>query len=325
MSDKNEEQEQILKNYVNSTESVNAPVNAPVIEQVGPKITDTKDTPLPWEKQTPAFGNLIGWIPIKLEDLPTRGLFYPKETKMLIRSANGGEIRHWSTLSEDPTNINYYSQLDDMLNYIIERCVTFKSNDINISWKDIKEVDRFYILLAIHELTFPEGENKLQVKVSEDKKIDVIKDMVHYITLDPKLMQYYDEIERCFVLKFKGGKTIKLDLPCVGVTQFIKNYIQRKRAQEEYFEEDYVTYAPFIIRSWRGLNDSLYNNYVQESHSWDNKTISLLAYFKQTFSDAIDPVIRYTDEGGMEQVAPLNFQGGIKSIFLISDPFGELE
>ena len=311
-----EVQEKLLKEFADKEEGVSP------VPQVGPPITEIPGTKLPWEKTLP-LGNQIGWIPLKLEDLPTRGLFYPKDTVIAIRAATGGEIRHWSTLDETD-----FAILDDMINYVVERCTTIKPGNpesAHMSWKDIKEVDRFYILLALHELTFANGENKLQVKISDTKKIDVRKDMVSYISLDPKLMQYYDEDERCFILKLKTGRVLKLDIPCVGVTQWLKNFIIRKRNMQEFIDEDYLTFAPFIIRNWRGLNDDLYLKFVEDSQKWDVTTISLLVHVKQLFADTINPVVRYHDEGGTEQVAPLNFQGGIKSLFLISDPFSQLE
>jgi len=320
MINEKENQEEILKEYVQQQEGV--PLITP-IESIGPKITEFPNQKLSWEKTLP-LGNQIGWIPLSLDDLPTRGLFYLPDTVIAIRSASGAEIRHWSTLQEDNISI-----LDDMLNYIIERCVIIKANNpesgLYLSWKDIKEIDRFYLLLAIHELTFPNGENKLQVKLSDTKKIDVKKDMVSYISLDPQVMKYYDEVERCFVMKAKNNKILKLDLPSIGVTQWLKNYINRKQRMQETIDEDYLNYAPFIIRNWKGLNDDLYNKFIEDSHGWNNLTISLMVHFKQIFSDTIDPVVRFTDEGGTEQTAPLNFQGGIKSIFLISDPFSQLE
>jgi len=320
--EKNQDQEEILKNYTEKVESTVDPSQPVDNLKIGPDITQTPDLRLPWQKEPMAIGNQLGWIPLKIEDLPTRGLFYPQDTTIAIRSALGSEIRHWSTLQEDD-----YSALDDMLNYIIERCITIKSTSPNaphLSWKDIKEVDRFYVILAIQELTFPKGENKLQVAISDSKKINVIKDMINYISLDPKLMKYYDEVDRCFTLTFKNGKVVKVDIPSVGVTQWIKNYIIRKQRRQEFIDEDYLAFAPFVIRNWRGLTDDVYTKFVEESHNWDNATISLLVHIKQLFADTINPVIKYQDEGGAEQVAPLNFQGGIKSIFLISDPFAEL-
>ena len=149
--------------------------------------------------------------------------------------------------------------------------------------------------------------------------------MVNYISLDPQLMKYYDEEERCFVLKPRGGKVLKLDIPSIGVTQWLKNYIIRKQRLQESFDEDYLSFAPFVIRNWRGLSDDVYNKFVEDSNRWDITTISLMVHVKKLFSDTINPVIKFVDEGGAEQIAPLNFQGGIKSIFLISDPFGQLE
>lgn len=314
--DEKENQEKILQNFVEKQEGTNT------IPQVGPKITEIPNTKMPWEKNLP-LGNQLGWIPLPITDLPTRGLFYPADTDIAIRAATGGEIRHWSTLQEEDL-----SALDDMLNYVIERCVTIKSTDPNsggyLSWKDIKEIDRFYLLLAIHELTFPNGENQLQVKLSDTKKLAVKKDMISYISLDPQIMKYYDETERCFVLKVKSGKVIRLDIPSIGVTQWLKVYINRKQSMQEVFDEDYLSFAPFIIRTWKGLNDDLYNKFVEDSHVWDITTISVITEFKKVFADTINPVVKFYD-GGMEQTAPLNFQGGIKSLFLISDPFGRLE
>lgn len=314
------EQEKILKDYVEKEEAASTPPPTS-IPQIGPKITQLPGTKVPWEKELP-LGNQIGWIPLPTVDLPTRGLFYPKETTIAIRSANGAEIRHWSTLQEED-----FSALDDMLNYIIERCVSVKATNeggLYLSWKDIKEVDRFYLLLAVHELTFPNAENKLQVKVSETKKVDVKKDMVSYITLDTNLMKYYDEDERCFVLTFKNGKVIRVDIPSVGVTQWLKQYVIRKQRLQEPIDEDYLSFAPFVIRNWRGLSDDVYHKFVEESYKWDVSTISLLVYIKKLFTDTINPVVKFVDEGGAEQTAPLNFQGGLRSIFLISHPFDEL-
>lgn len=290
-------------------------------KQVGPKISDAPPPKFPGSRSESqiSLGNQVGWQKIPIKDLPTQGLFYPEGTEIAIRSATAGEVRHWSTISE--TNM---TALDDMLNYMIERCVTFKSSEAISSWKDIKEVDRFYILLAIREYTFVKGENQLKVKTSETDSINVTKEMIDYITLDPKLMKYYDETKRCFVLKFKTGKTLEVSIPNVGVTNFIKNYILRKQDQGLSFDTDFVSFAPFVIKDWRGLNESTYEKIVIESNNWSLSEISVLTHLKDLFIETVDPVVKYTDERGVEREAPLNFQGGLKSIFLISDPFGEL-
>jgi hypothetical protein len=292
-------------------------------EQLGPPITKTDKSNLPWQKSQEhiALGNQLGWGNISIKDLPTQGFFYPEGAEIAIRSATTAEIRHWSTLNEDDL-----SALDDMLNYVLERCCTVKFPGNNLSsWKDIKEVDRFYILLAIRERTFVKGENMLQVKVSETKKLDVSKDMVDYITFDDRLMKYYDAEKRCIALKFRdSGKVLEVHLPSVGVTNWLKNYINRKSRAQEHFDQDFLNFAPFVIKDWRGLNDSSYEAYVYQSQNWSNAEISMLTEIRKIFADTINPVIKYRDEQGGERIIPLNFQGGIKSILLISDPFSQL-
>jgi len=324
MPGQSELNEEKLKEFAERIENSNAQstvskINTP---SVGAPIQDMSNVQKPWEKspEQVQFANQLGWQKLPIQDLPTQGLFYPEGTEILIRAATAGEIRHWSTLNEENLSV-----LDDMLNYVLERCAKIKYPNAAISsWKDIKEIDRFYILLAIREFTFVNGENKLQVKTSETTKIDVTKDMVQYITFDERLMRYYSPVERMFVLQFKNGKKMKVTLPSVGVTNWLKNYITRKRQLNEIIDEDFISFAPFVILDWKGLSDDNYSKIIMESHNWTAAEISLLTEIRRIFMDTVDPVVKYKDEEGGERTVPLSFQGGIKSIFLISDPFGEL-
>ncbi len=310
------ETEKQLQDFVENQEKNTSEGN-----QIGKPITEVPAPRLPGRKteEEISLGNQVGWQKLPITELPTQGMFYSEGAEIAIRSATAGEIRHWSTLQEDDL-----SSLDDMLNYMLERCVTFKTKDPYSSWKDIKEIDRFYVLLAIREYTFVKGENQLQVKTSETAKLNVTKDMIDYVNFNEKLMKYYDDQKRCFVLKFKTGKQIEVSIPSVGVTNFLKKYITRKQQSQELFDQDFVSFAPFVIKDWRGLNDSTYELMVHESNNWSISEVSVLTHLKDLFIETVNPVVKYVDEGGMEQVAPLNFLGGIKSVFLISDPFGEL-
>lgn len=292
-----------------------------VTQSIGTPIQDVSNIRKPWEKSKEQieFSNQLGWQRINIVDLPTRGLFYPEGCELTIRAATAGEIRHWSTLNE-----NDLSMIDDMLNYIIERCCKIKFPNSISSWRDIKEVDRFYIILAIRELTFVNGENKLQVNVSETSKIDVTKDMIDFIKLDEKIMRFYSTEERLFILTFKNGRKMKINIPSVGVTQWLKNYINRKRQNNENIDEDFMSYAPFVILDWKGLNDDSYSKIVMDSNGWTISEVSVLNEIRKIFLDTIEPVVKYRDLEGGERTIPLSFQGGIKSVFIIYDPFSQL-
>ena len=136
-------------------------------------------------------------------------------------------------------------------------------------------------------------------------------------------MKFYDEEKRCFVLKFKTGRTMEVNIPSVGITNYLKNYISRKQQLGQMFDLDFISFAPFVMQDWRGINDSTYEQIVQDSNGWSIAEVSVLTHVKDLFVDTVDPVVNYVDDGGTERTAPLNFLGGIKSVFLISDPFGE--
>jgi len=309
----NNDTEKNLQKYVEDQEKSST---------IGPELTKTPKDNHPENRSTNqiSLGNQLGWQKLPIKDLPTQGLFYPEGTEIAIRAAVAGEIRHWSTLQEDD-----FSLLDDMLNYILERCVAYKTSDPHSSWKDIKEIDRFYILLAIREYTFIKGENQLQVKTSETTKIDVTKDMIDFVSFDERLMKYYDSEKRYFLLKFKkSNMEIKVSIPSIGVTHFLKNYINRKQALQQLIDNDFMSFAPFILLDWRGLNDSSYEKIILDSYNWGIEEISVLTHLRDIFTETVNPVVKYIDEGGAERIAPLNFLGGLKSIFLISDPFREL-
>lgn len=304
--DKNKVQESDIENYVKKTES-EKPVTS-----LG-KVDVNKDRPIVGE---------VGYIDVPIKDLPSQGLFYPDNTTIAIRAASVAEIRHWSTIDE--TN---YSNMDDILNFIIEKCVRIKFPDRPSSWKDIKDIDRFYLIFAVREFTFKNGENKLYVPGENNERIEVTKDMISYFNLNEKIKRFYSHDEKCLIIP-EGGKLnlpkpIKFYIPSIGVAQFLKKYVQGKQRKEEDFDESFIKYANFIFNDWRALTLERYENEVRESLTWSIEKISIYDKFSDLLADGVDPKIVY-EKGGTEQEAPLNFQGGIKSLFIISDILDEL-
>jgi hypothetical protein len=105
---------------------------------------------------------------------------------------------------------------------------------------------------------------------------------------------------------------------------FIKNYIKTKQQQGQNFDKAFIKYAPFLFNDWRSLTQAAYDKAVQDSYSWSVTRISALDKLVEILSASVNPQVKYVSPSGAEVTAPLNFQGGIKSIFLISDIFGEL-
>lgn len=267
----------------------------------------------------------LGYLEIPINQLPTQGMYYPEGTKIRIRAAKGAEIKHWSTMNDQ--DLSQLSQVDDILNFIIEKCVSVSipNRRVPAPWKDLKDVDRLYLLLAVREFTFIDGDNQLMIPISEGTELPVTKEMVDFMNVPDEIMRNYSPEEKCFVFKLKTGKEFRMYIPSLGVSQWIKNYAQQKAAINEPFDLDFLMYAPMLIADYSMLSQRAYEQMVVESTTWNVQEWSLLSYVKDTLAAAAAPMLKYTDpETGAEVTAPLNFRGGLKALFTIQDPLSIL-
>lgn len=254
-------------------------------------------------------------IPLNTGDLPSKGLFYPINTKITIRAATVGEIRHFSTIDE--TDV---FSVTDMSNYIVEKCAKISMpGKFDASYKDLKEVDRLYIILAIRELTFKEGENKIFIKNTD---VELTKDILKLRSLPDILATRYDGEERCFKFQFANSQTIhKLYIPSVGTSSFLLDYVKRKVQSGKQFNQDFMKYAPFLLGDHRTLNDKSYEKLILDNMTWDVNTISL---YDKLVSDVLkDYLTPYAEYEGVEYAIEFS-ENSLKSLFLISDIFGQL-
>ena len=137
-------------------------------------------------------------------------------------------------------------------------------------------------------------------------------------------MNYYNSDKKWFTLRLKSRQEFDLHLPSLGVMMFIKSYIKGKRQSNQNIDKAYTKYAPFLFSEWRTLTVSSYEKSLQDSIDWSIQKISVLDKMVEILSSSVDPKIKYVNGSGEEATAELKFPGGFKSIFLISDIFGEL-
>lgn len=272
-----------------------------------------------------------GWKPVPVENIPSSGMFYPIGTKIYIRSAQVQEVKQFSMIDEnDPLD------MDDKLNMVMERCLKIEFPDRHATWKDLKEEDRFYLIFAIREITFSTGENKLYVTVkcgqtcngdgTFSEKIEMSKENFQYYDIDPTLMQYYSEVDRCFsITDTKLGGNLKIFVPSLGVTTFIKGYIRNKSQTGDFYDKPFLKVAPFVIEDWRGFNEDKYKRLEMESQGWSDFKWALLVRGIEMIRFGVKTQItRSCTKCGAEVGAPISFPGGVKSLFVISNPFGQL-
>ncbi len=271
------------------------------------------------EQKTETVIEDIGWIKVNLSNLPTQGAFYPQGTEITIRAALSSEIRHWSTIDEEDL-----FGIDDACNRIAEKCTKIRFQGHLGSFKDIKELDRFFLIFAIREFTFKRGENNLSVsfKCKDCDKVsnkNITKEMIPHYIPDEKLQERFSEEERCFHLNLKNGDHLKLFLPSLGVMDFIKSFVKNKAQKGEDYDKPFIRWAPFLFPDWKNLTEKVYQTAVQDSMTWSNEKISVANWFVSAMEKTVSSNLKSKCDCGSEVTAPLTFPGGVKSLFLISD------
>jgi hypothetical protein len=302
-----------------------------------PNRTQTVESPntQPQAIQNPPKNQVyeLGWKNLPMGILPSKGMFYPEGTRIAIRAAEVKEIRHFSTIDEDDR-----IDIEEKLGMILDSCmrIDFPGEGV-VSFKDLKVEDRFFVILAIRDLTFTRGENMIILIPDTEcgKKECPIKEgfelrtgVLSSYSIDEKILKYYDKDERCFVFEIKKtGKKIKMGVPSIGISGKISDFIIYCANKKIDIDESFLMILPFILDEWRTTdNDSILSIMKEADEKWSKEEFSI--YFELSEMIKIGTKAKAQIDcpkcGAREVTADINFPKGIRSLFLISDIFREL-
>lgn len=313
--DNNEEinLEDQYKDIVKSTEnsSINEPVNLGKVDM---------DRYNPQKAQDANV--YLGYHTIDQTGLPSGGRFYPEDTTISVRAAKVGEIRNFSIVDE--TNL---VDMEEKLNYIVKNCVRIQSGKKKLSYKDILEEDRFYILLSIRDLTFPEPENKLMTKARDkdglDFDVEISAKYFQLSTIPEDIEKYYSHETRSFMVETKSFGVIEMAPPTIGIMEVVTDYIKTKQINGGQWDQSFLQILPYIQKDWRGFNEkSIFQGEI-DFQGWSERKYMLVYRLAEKMRVGIKPemLVQHEDE---EVLVPINFRDGLKSLFIISDITGEL-
>lgn len=264
----------------------------------------------------------LGYHSINVTNMPSGGMFYPEDIKINIRSAKVAEIRHFSSIDE--TNV---FDADEKLNYILEACTQITSSKKRLSYKDILEEDRFFLILSIRDLTFPEPESKLTVdhvdKKGDKHQIEISKDYFTYFKVPQTLDKYYDGERKSFMIETKSFGTIEMRPPTIGIMQKMTAYIQERQEKKEKIDQSVLQVMPYMVMDWRGFTDKDIFKFEVEMNGWSNKKFSLIYKLAEEMKVGVKPDMRVQIGDDWEDV-PIGFRDGLKSLFIVQDFSSEL-
>jgi hypothetical protein len=268
---------------------------------------------------------LPGYHEIYSENFPSKGLFYPKNARFFIRAASVKEIRHFSTINEeDPFSI------DEALNEILKGCLMMRYPGRQTLFKDLKEEDRIYIIMTIRELTFVNGENKLGLmkpcnECGHENEIVITKDVFEPTPIDERIMRYYDEEARKFIVNTKSSGTIELAPPSVGAMMEVTKWIRNQQQEGRKIDQSFVKVLPYLIGDWRGVTGERIKQIEIECMQWSDIKYQTYNSLSEMARVGVKETLRTEcAKCGTEVTTPVTFPGGIKSLFVISDISGEL-
>ncbi len=246
---------------IDKKEGINKPSLGQISnQQVIPEISNASQSP---------------WRKLNLAKLPSKGLVYPEDTELTIRSAYSKEIRHWSTIDvDDPDDVR------ECINFVLNACLRFKvkGDPRPRNFNDIAEIDKYHLLFEIQELTFPNQENKLWAKIlCADNSCNTVT-RTHVTTANLKgfvypaeLMEWYSEEHRCFVFTSdKIGEPIALFLPTIGTTDKLRQRKKLDDARGVQTDKAFNKYGKYLFNEWRALSMDAISQARVASMDWND-------------------------------------------------------
>ena len=278
------------------------------------------------------INNMIGYLNVPLETLPSQGRYYPENTRISIRAARVGEIREFSTIDEnDPKDVT------DKMTYIISQCCKIYYGNVPGHYKDIIVADRIVLIFKIRELTFVDGQSSMKIPVPSgacstdgckpQDNISFNSTMFKFMQPNEELEKYYDPVNRCYNIHTKSFGMITLHIPTIGVWTAVSDYVRDELQNNRKIEGTVAEMIQFLIKDWRGLGEKAIFAKISEVSGWDTKKFNLVYRLIEKINVGIEFEITDTCENcGGERKVPISFPDGYKSIFVqtISDIGDEL-
>jgi len=257
-----------------------------------------------------------GYNALPLDSLPSGGKFYDPKFSIQIKAATAKDVRHFSSIDDrDPFNI--YQKLA----FILKNNCKFSHG---FSYKDIVDVDRFFIVYSIRQLTFktqPSLETTIEcLDCGTSNKVQIHKENSYRFKLDERLWKFYDATKRCFNFKLDDlDFNFVIYLPTVGASEFIADNVETNRRKQTYINEDLLEILPYFVSDHKKFNNKKMKKLDEDILQWTPEQMSAVIQIINLFREAVDPQIHFTctacGEGNDQYFM---FQNGLKELFMVN-------
>lgn len=245
--------EEFLKQYLNDTSMGNTAT---------PKITFTQPT----QEDLKSKATNLDFYHFDANITPL-GKFYPNNTKIMVRPCTVKEIQAYSMVDDN----NPYDIVEKM-NDMIQSCVRVKlrTDDI-VSYLEVKDGDRFFLVFLIRELTFQSG-NTLASPAScncgKEHNIEIKRQFFRYHDMAEDLVPYFDEAKKKFVFETIDNERFEVGIPTIGLQKSFTEYIIKEfREKKKTPDMAFLKIMPFLMSDYREINDKIIKEKLTEFQS----------------------------------------------------------
>lgn len=264
----------------------------------------------------------LQYFSIDTRELPC-SIFYPMGSYIQIRSARVSEIQYFSMVDDN----NAYDILEK-IGYILSNCVRLKTPDgQTLSYLEIKDPDKFFIIFLIRELTFQKG-NTLTTKIKcptpgEEISVELRRENFDFWQADPKIEPYYNPEGMCFSFVTINDYEFHLSPPTIGAQKSFNEWIRNKTNSSEKINESFTKIFPYLLGgTWEISQEDISNmeKDFQDDSKMDDVSFQFLNNVVSMMKFGLKGVKSFCS-CGTEVRSNVIFPDGARSLFIIPDAF----
>ena len=280
-----------------------------------------------------------GWIPVDREEMGERSQFYPEDWKFYIKAASVTAIKNWSAVDEDSL-----TAINQVLTEILKSGVKITDgNGTTVGWSKVNSWDRFWFILKVREVTFVQGESKVEFNdncpsCDEEITFELQPQYLHFEMPDPQVIEdYWNPQEQAWIIdpeefnipldklpvEFSKEGIIDLYCPTVGMDNLIIEYAQAKAQAKQKIDETFIRFLNWMLpykRTPKDLKgfmkhvDTIYERYKK----WDTEFFEFMVGVIKNISVNPQETLKQTCPCcGEEAVSTVHFPNGISTLFRV--------
>ncbi len=252
-------------------------------------------------------------------DLPC-GKFYPNGTIILVKPCTVKDIQAYSAVNDRD-----YIDVAEKMNNMLKECIRIKYTDGTMgTYLDIKEHDRFFLLIKIRELTFQQGKflsiNKICPACNIENTIELKRSNFVYAKGSEKIEKFFDNYDKCYVFNC-NGREFRLTMPNVGLQKSLIKFIVEEHKQERPPNVSFMKIMPFILGKRSSITEKEINNEIKNFESLTIEEFQFLNSAAEYIKFGIEELVKNCSACGSEVRTEFGFPDGAASVFVVSDSF----